>query len=120
MPPVIGPYVVKRKLKKNGHEAAEKLESIALSLLHMSTNRLLVGGEEVHCTATELRLLKIMMERQGRVQTRERLLEDVWGSSKEVESRTVDTHVRRLRSKLGPEAARVETVVGVGYRFRGN
>jgi two-component system phosphate regulon response regulator PhoB len=58
------------------------------------------------------------MERQGRVQTRSRLLSDVWGYAEDVDSRTVDTHVRRLRRKLGPVADRIETVIGVGYRLR--
>jgi two-component system phosphate regulon response regulator PhoB len=58
------------------------------------------------------------MERVGRIQTRSRLLSDVWGYSEEVDSRTVDTHVRRLRRKLGAEAERIETVIGVGYRLR--
>ncbi len=75
-------------------------------------------GEEVALTATEFRLLRVLMERQGRVQTRARLLTDVWGYSEDVDSRTVDTHVRRLRRKLGAEADRLETVIGVGYRLR--
>ncbi len=58
------------------------------------------------------------MQRAGRVQTREMLLTDVWGYSENVDSRTVDTHIRRLRRKLGVEADRVETVIGFGYRFR--
>ena len=75
-------------------------------------------GREVQLTATEFRLLKVLVERQGRVQTRSRLLTDVWGYAEDVDSRTVDTHVRRLRHKLGPEADRIETVIGVGYRMR--
>ncbi len=57
------------------------------------------------------------MERAGRVQSRDILLREVWGYAGDVDSRTVDTHVRRLRKKLGPESARIETVIGVGYRF---
>jgi two-component system phosphate regulon response regulator PhoB len=72
----------------------------------------------VPLTATEFRLLKLLMERRGRVQTRSRLLSDVWGYAEDVDSRTVDTHIRRLRRKLGGEAERVETVIGVGYRLR--
>jgi two-component system phosphate regulon response regulator PhoB len=67
---------------------------------------------------TEFRLLKILMERSNRVQTRDTLLADVWGYGEDVDSRTVDTHIRRLRRKLGPEADRIETVIGVGYRLR--
>jgi two-component system phosphate regulon response regulator PhoB len=80
--------------------------------------RLSVDGDEVALTATEFRLLKILMERSNRVQTRDTLLADVWGYGEDVDSRTVDTHIRRLRRKLGPEADRIETVIGVGYRLR--
>ena len=76
-------------------------------------------GKDIPLTATEFRLLRILLERRGRVQTRARLLADVWGYAEDVDSRTVDTHVRRLRHKLGPEADRIETVIGVGYRMRG-
>jgi two-component system phosphate regulon response regulator PhoB len=75
-----------------------------------------VNGAPVELTATEFRLLHLLMERRGRVQTRERLLIDVWNYSTEVDTRTIDTHVRRLREKLGAEAAWIETVRGVGYR----
>ncbi len=78
-----------------------------------------VHGHDLRLTATEFRLLRLLLERRGRVQTRARLLTDVWGYAEEVDSRTVDTHVRRLRRKLGPEADRLETVIGVGYRLKG-
>ena len=87
--------------------------------LDTAAHRALVRGNEVPLTATEFRLLRVLMERQGRVQTRTRLLTDVWGYAEDVDSRTVDTHVRRLRRKLGSEADRIETVIGVGYRLRG-
>jgi two-component system phosphate regulon response regulator PhoB len=77
-----------------------------------------VGGEELELTPTEFRLLRLLLERQGRTQTRARLLSEVWGYAEDVDSRTVDTHVRRLRKKLGPAAGLLETVVGVGYRIR--
>jgi two-component system phosphate regulon response regulator PhoB len=81
------------------------------------THRVTVAGEHVELTATEFKLLRLMMERQGRVQTREHLLVNVWNYSAEIETRTVDTHVRRLREKLGPEADWIETIRGVGYRI---
>ncbi len=68
-------------------------------------------------TATEFKLLSTLMERRGRVQTRDRLLTDVWGYEGDVDTRTVDTHVRRLREKLGKAGDCIETVRGVGYRF---
>ncbi|MGB0371491.1 MAG: response regulator [Opitutales bacterium] len=80
--------------------------------LHVLT----VNGEEVELTATEFRLLKLLMERRGRVQTRENLLINVWNYDSDIETRTVDTHVRRLREKLGEEVNIIETVRGVGYR----
>jgi two-component system phosphate regulon response regulator PhoB len=86
--------------------------------LDVDGHRLRVGGEDVQLTATEFRLLRLLMERRGRVQTREQLLTEAWGYSADVDSRTVDTHVRRLRRKLGGAADAIETVVGVGYRFR--
>ena len=78
-----------------------------------------LGGAPLTLTATEFRLLHLLLERRVRVQTRAQLLSEVWGYAEDVDSRTVDTHVRRLRRKLGPEADRVETVKGVGYRLRG-
>lgn len=76
-----------------------------------------VAGEVVELTATEFKLLRLLMERRGRVQTREHLLINVWNYETEIETRTVDTHVRRLREKLGTEADWIETIRGVGYRF---
>ncbi len=78
-----------------------------------------VDGSEVALTALEFRLLHTLLSRRGRVQTRSQLLEDVWGVHAEVTTRTVDTHVKRLREKLGDAGAYVETIRGVGYRFRG-
>jgi two-component system phosphate regulon response regulator PhoB len=85
--------------------------------LDSDTHRVSVRGEPVDLTATEFRLLRLLMERQGRVQTREHLLLNVWNYSTEIETRTVDTHIRRLREKLGTEAGWIETIRGVGYRI---
>jgi two-component system, OmpR family, phosphate regulon response regulator PhoB len=76
-----------------------------------------VGDQTIDLTATEFKLLRLLMERRGRVQTREHLLINVWNYETEIETRTVDTHVRRLREKLGPESDWIETIRGVGYRF---
>jgi len=103
--------------RRGGGGVDEGLESGGIRL-DPSAHRVQVRGVDVTLTATEFRLLRVLMERQGRVQTRSRLLTDVWGYSEDVDSRTVDTHVRRLRRKLGAEADRVETVIGVGYRLR--
>jgi two-component system, OmpR family, phosphate regulon response regulator PhoB len=81
-------------------------------------HRAWVDGEEVGLTALEFRLLGAFLERKGRVQTREALLADVWDIHADITTRTVDTHVKRLREKLGPAGDYIETVRGVGYRFR--
>jgi two-component system phosphate regulon response regulator PhoB len=62
-------------------------------------------------------LLKHLIDRKGRVQSRDQLLEDVWGYSSDVTTRTVDTHIKRLREKLGPFGEHILTIRGVGYRF---
>ena len=77
-----------------------------------------VRGKPVELTATEFRLLTVLAQRRGRVQTREQLLRDVWEYDSLIDTRTVDTHVRRLREKLGQAAGILDTVRGVGYRFR--
>ncbi len=83
----------------------------------VEAHRCLVAGEEVPLTPLEFKLLTTLMARLGRVQSREQLLEDVWEMSSELETRTVDTHVKRLREKLGAGRDLLETVRGVGYRL---
>ena len=77
-----------------------------------------ISGAEVNLTATEFRLLELLVRRRGRVQTRDRLLTDVWGYDNPIDSRTVDTHMRRLREKIGVVADYLETIRGVGYRCK--
>ncbi len=96
--------------------AATKIQ-IGDITLDSDTHRVAVRGELIDLTATEFKLLRLLMERQGRVQTREHLLLNVWNYSTEIETRTVDTHIRRLREKLGTEAGWIETIRGVGYRI---
>lgn len=81
-------------------------------------HRVTISGAPVSLTATEFKLLEILARRRGRVQTRERLLQDVWGYENPIDSRTVDTHMRRLREKIGDVARHLETIRGVGYRFK--
>jgi two-component system phosphate regulon response regulator PhoB len=78
-----------------------------------------IFGESVDFTATEFKLLTVLMERRGRLQSRDVLLNDVWGYESLIDTRTVDTHIRRLRDKLGRAADLVETVRGFGYRMVG-
>jgi two-component system phosphate regulon response regulator PhoB len=86
--------------------------------LTISSPGLLVKGVPVDVTVTEFRILKALMERSGRVQTRDVLLNAVWGSGSAISARAVDTHMRRLREKLGAAAAQIETIRGFGYRLR--
>jgi two-component system phosphate regulon response regulator PhoB len=97
-------------------ELTEKLRLGELAI-DVSSHRAYVAGEEVDLTALEFRLLHHLMGRAGRVQSREQLLADVWGITSQQETRTVDTHVMRLREKLGVARNLVETVRGVGYRL---
>jgi len=76
-----------------------------------------VNNEQIDLTALEFRLLRQLVDRRGRVQSRDQLLSDVWGYSSEVTTRTVDTHIKRLREKLGPMGKYVQTIRGVGYKF---
>ena len=76
-----------------------------------------INNEEISLTALEFKLLKHLINRKGRVQTRDQLLEDVWGYSSNVTTRTVDTHIKRLREKLGIVGDHIQTIRGVGYRF---
>lgn len=98
-------------------------DSISFGRLRIDTaaHRTWVDGQEIQLTSIEFRLLLMLYERRNRVQTRASLLEDVWGLQADTETRTVDTHVKRLREKLGEAAeAYIETVRGVGYRFAAN
>ena len=79
-----------------------------------------INGQEISLTALEFKLLKHLINRKGRVQTRDQLLEDVWGYSSNVTTRTVDTHIKRLREKLGSVGDHIQTIRGVGYRFSRN
>ncbi|MGH7567747.1 MAG: response regulator [Gemmatimonadales bacterium] len=87
-------------------------------VLDGSAHRVTVHGKDVELTATEFRLLQRMMEREDRVQSRAQLLESVWQAQPDIQTRTVDMHVQRLRAKLGDAGSWIETVRGVGYRFR--
>ena len=81
-------------------------------------HRVTASGRPIELTATEFRLLLTLALRRGRVQSRAQLLEDVWEAAPDVQTRTVDMHVQRLRAKLGAEAELIETIRGFGYRMR--
>jgi two-component system phosphate regulon response regulator PhoB len=86
-------------------------------LIDVPKHEVIVDGSPVDLTLTEFKLITLMAQRCGRVQSREQLLSDVWEYHSPIDTRTVDTHVRRLREKLGPAARHLDTVRGVGYRF---
>ena len=92
-------------------------EAVGPIRVDVEAHRVFVDGAEAALTPLEFKLLLTFMSRLGRVQSREQLLEDVWEMSPEVETRTVDTHVKRLREKLGPARDLLETVRGIGYRL---
>lgn len=97
--------------------APEMVWTVGPIELDEAQHRATVSGQEIDLTATEFRLLHLLMERKGRVQSRENLLINVWNYEADIETRTVDTHVRRLRDKLGEASYLLETVRGVGYRI---
>jgi len=105
-------------LRRGKGEIAEKTMSIGQITLDPSRHHVAIAGKPVRLTSVEFKLLSMLMQRQGRVQARDRLLNEVWGYESLIDTRTVDTHVRRLRKKLGKAAAAIETVRGFGYRIR--
>jgi len=108
-----------KSLLRSGSTATEKADRIQVGdlVVDILRHQILVGGKPVELTATEFKLLTTLIQRRGRVQTRESLLQEVWGYDNVIDTRTVDTHMRRLREKLGPPAQYLDTVRGVGYRF---
>ncbi|MHB8872792.1 MAG: winged helix-turn-helix domain-containing protein [Myxococcaceae bacterium] len=110
---------VKAVLRRAEGKSEEEPASLAAGPIRLDPLRheVRVGDEAVELTALEFRLLKTLLERPGRVQTRDTLLADVWGISSDITTRTVDTHIKRLREKLGPAGDLIETVRGVGYRL---
>ena len=109
---------VKVILKKQT-ESIESDESIEFGpiKLNLDAHEVLINNDEIVLTALEFKLLKHLIKRRGRVQTRDQLLGDVWGYSSEVTTRTVDTHIKRLREKLGTVGDYIQTIRGVGYRL---
>lgn len=101
---------------KGGAQPVEVLTHGDL-VVDLAKHEATVKGRPVELTNTEFKLLGTLLERRGRVQTRDTLLHDVWGYEGDIDSRTVDTHIRRLREKLGKAGDRIETIRGVGYRF---
>ena len=81
------------------------------------SHRVTMDGQEITLTLTEFKLLLTLVERLGRMQSREQLLSHIWGYSSDADTRTVDTHITRLRNKLGAAGDLIKTVRGFGYRM---
>ena len=111
--------ILKRKTNTSHSKSVGSNESKEFGQLKIDTDshEVFIDNNEVILTALEFKLLKHLVDRRGRVQTRDQLLSDVWGYSAQITTRTVDTHVKRLREKLGIMGKHVETIRGVGYRF---
>jgi DNA-binding response OmpR family regulator len=103
--------------RPSGDSAEEKLTAGSITV-DPARHSVTVAGKPVRLTSVEFKLLAMLLRRPGRVQTRDRLLNEVWGYESVIDTRTVDTHVRRLREKLGKAADAIETVRGFGYRLR--
>jgi two-component system phosphate regulon response regulator PhoB len=120
---VVKPFSVRELLLRidavlrRGKTSEQRVIEVAELRIDKDAHRVTVGPEEVPLTALEFKLLVTLIERRDRVQGRGTLLSDVWAMDSEIASRTVDTHVKRLRDKLGTAGRFIETVRGVGYRF---
>ena len=106
-----------RAIFRRGEKADDRLSAGPIAI-DPARHEVRVNGRQVHLTSIEFKLLQRLMQRRGRVQDRDRLLNEVWGYETVIDTRTVDTHVRRLREKLGKAGDAVETVRGFGYRLR--
>jgi DNA-binding response OmpR family regulator len=108
---------VKKRLEQSSGDSAKSAYSFGPLQVDVSRHLVTVRGRRVELTATEFKLLVLLLQRIGHVQSRDQLLRDVWEYETHIDTRTVDTHIRRLREKLGPAAKYLDTVRGVGYRF---
>ena len=106
--------VLRRYEKSDSHK--ELLEAGGIKI-HENQHTVFAGNQQLFLTVKEFDLLVLLIKNRGNVLTREQLLESVWGISSEIESRTVDVHIRTLRAKLGEYEKNIETIRGVGYKF---
>jgi DNA-binding response OmpR family regulator len=103
--------------RKKSHDDTSEMLTVGMLTVDIARHKVTVNKKNVSLTPLEFELLVTLIKRQGRVQSRERLLDDVWDISADVTTRTVDTHIKRLREKLGRMGKTIETVRGIGYRF---
>ncbi len=119
---VLRVQAILRRLKETGITAGGRVLRAGPIRLDVGAHQVSLSGEELNLTPTEFRLLQALMERRGRTQSRKQLLEKAWdvesGVSDRIQTRTVDMHVRRLRSKLGEVGDWIETIRGFGYRLK--
>jgi DNA-binding response OmpR family regulator len=99
-------------------EAKKDILSVGELAIDIPNFKVTLKDKEIILTKMEFKLLTLLVERQGRLQTREKLLSDIWDVDSEIETRTIDTHIKRLREKLGKLGNSIETVRGVGYKFK--
>jgi two-component system, OmpR family, phosphate regulon response regulator PhoB len=109
---------VKAILKRNKNDKTpEEIIKIKDLTIDIPRHKIMVNNNNIILTKLEFKLLLLLIERKGRVQTREKLLADVWDIAADVTTRTIDTHIKRLRQKLGPSGHYLETIRGIGYKF---
>ena len=106
--------ILKREVKKQSLEVHRQFGDL---IIDSESHEVSLNGKNITLTALEFKLLSQLVDRRGRVQSRDQLLSDVWGYSADVTTRTVDTHIKRLREKLGSMGKYVQTIRGVGYKF---
>jgi DNA-binding response OmpR family regulator len=109
---------IKAILRRGAPEETDDRLSAGPITIDPARHKVTAAKKDVDLTSIEFRLLRMLMQRRGRVQERDRLLNEVWGYESVIDTRTVDTHIRRLREKLGKAGDHIETVRGFGYRFR--
>ena len=113
---------VRALLRRRKTEVTQSPSQVSFGALRLDVegHQAWIDEDELNLTAIEFKLLSVLLNRKGRVQSRQQLLNDVWGIQADVTTRTVDTHVKRLRQKLGKMGDAIETLRSVGYRFRAN
>jgi DNA-binding response OmpR family regulator len=109
---------IKARIRKKEEIACEDVTTFKNLKIDIPRHKIEVSKKEIKLTPMEFKLLITLIERKGRVQSRDRLLDDVWGISSEVTTRTVDTHIKSLRKKLLSSGDYIETIRGLGYRFK--
>jgi len=108
-----------KAILKRGHleESSEEIMKVDQLVIDIPKHKVFIKGKEIELSRMEFKLLVTLVDRQDRVQTREKLLSDVWELDSDIDTRTIDTHIKRLRKKMGKMSAYIQTVRGLGYKF---